>query len=290
MKNKKWIYVVIGAVLVIGIGAAIFFTPKNLAAKVDGEEISMNELQEQLVSQYGTTALDALITNNIIEQEMKKENIKITQEEIDEEMTVYMDSYGGEDAFNEILATNGIEQSAIEKDIEMYLATKKLIEPAIEITDEEMKEYFDENKDSYGQEEQVEASHILVEDEETANEVVKKLTDGGDFAELAREYSTDEATAESGGELGYFGRGEMAEAFEDVAFSQEAETISEPVKTEFGYHIIKTTGKKEAKEAVFEDVKDEIKTALLDTKMQTEYPAWLDKKYEEYEITNYLQD
>lgn len=289
MKNRKWIYIIIGAMLMIGIGAAIFFTPKNLAAKVDGDEISMDELHEQLVSQYGTNTLDTLITNNIIDQEMKKEDIKISQAEIDEEMTAYMDSYGGEEAFNQIIAANGIEASAVEKDIKMYLASKKLVEPRIEITDDEMNEYFEENKDSYAQAEQVEASHILVEDEETANEVLQKLNGGADFAELASEYSTDTATAESGGELGYFGRGEMAEAFEEVAFSQEADTISEPVKTEFGFHIIKTTGKKEAKDAVFEDVKDEVKTALLDTKLQTEYPVWLDEKYEEYEITNYLQ-
>ena len=80
----------------------------------------------------------------------------------------------------------------------------------------------------------------------------------------------------------------MVSEFEDAAFALETGKISNPVKTEHGYHIIKVTDKKKAKEAVFDDVKDEIKTALFDTKMETEYTTWLDEKFKEYKIENYL--
>ena len=102
-----------------------------------------------------------------------------------------------------------------------YLSIRKIIEPRIEITDEEIKAYFEENKESFNKEEQVEASHILVEDEATAKEVAKKLADGEDFAALAKEFSTDTANATNGGELGYFGRGKMVAEFEEVAFSMK---------------------------------------------------------------------
>ena len=291
MKNKKVIYWILGSVVTIGAAAAIFFTIKedDAAATVNGEDISRDELHERLVDQYGQELLDSLITEKVIDQEAKKENVKVTQEEIDEEKAVYAESYGGEDALKQTLESSGLSMADFEEDIESYLATKKLLEPRIEISEEDMKAYFDENKESFAQEEQVSASHILVEDEETAKEVIGKLNDGGDFAELAAEYSTDESNKDAGGDLGFFGKGDMVEEFEEVAFSLEPGKISDPVKTEYGYHVIKVAEKQEAKEAAYEDVKEEVKNTLFETEMQTEYTAWLEEKFEEYEIKNYLE-
>ncbi|OES43851.1 peptidylprolyl isomerase [Domibacillus iocasae] len=91
----------------------------------------------------------------------------------------------------------------------------------------------DQEKDTFATSEKVEASHILIEDEETANEVIKKLEAGEDFAELAKEYSTDTASAENDGELGFFGTGEMTEEFETAAFAMKVGETSDPVKTDW---------------------------------------------------------
>ena len=178
----------------------------------------------------------------------------------------------------------------IKTEIVNYLKIVKLLESEVEITEEEMKTHFEENKDSYNEPEQVEASHILVENEETANTVKEKLDKGEDFAELAKEYSTDTSNAENGGELGYFSKGTMVEEFENVAFSMNVGEISDPVKTDYGYHIISVTDKKEAKEANFEDHKEEIKQTLFDQEISTEYSTWIMEQREKLEIENTLDE
>lgn len=290
MQNKKFAISVI-ALIIIGV-AVIFgaaFSKRDVVATVAGEKITKDELYNMLVEMNGAKALDSLITEKIVGMEAKKEKVSVSNKEIEEEFGAYMEAYGGEEGFKQALQQSGMTEKNIKNDIKQYLLIKKLIEPKLKVTEDEIKAYFDENKDKFDEEEQVQASHILVEDEKTAKEVANKLADGKDFAELAKEYSKDEASAESGGELGYFAKGKMVEEFETVAFSMEAGEISDPVKTEHGYHIIKVTDKKAAKEAVFEDHKEKIKETLFEEKLQVEYPKWLEEKKAEYDISNSLK-
>ncbi|OIU68590.1 peptidylprolyl isomerase [Rossellomorea aquimaris] len=292
MTKKKSItlWSILGFVVITGALLAAFgFSKEEVVAKVGKESISKDELYSTLVDQYGDAALDTLIAEKIVELEGEKKDITIKDSEIEDELQSIKESYGGDEAFDEALASSGASVDGLKKNIETYLTTEKLLKDRVSITDDQIKEYFDENKDSFAQAEQVEASHILVEDEKTAQEVKKKLDDGGDFAELAKEYSTDTSNAESGGELGFFAKGEMVEEFEDKAFAMKKGEISDPVKTEFGYHIIKVTDKKEAKKAVLEDHKDEIKDILVDQAMQAEYGNWLEEKKEKYDIENRLK-
>jgi foldase protein PrsA len=288
MKNNKllMIFSVIFLGLLLIFGTA--FTKTETAASVNGEKITKEELDTQLTEMYGADILDSLITNKVIEMEASKEKVKVTGNEIDEELKKLQESYGGEEAFASALEQNQVSMDKIREDIEIYLLAEKMIGTSIEVTEDEMKTYFEENKVSFDQKEQVKASHILVEDEETAKKVKEELDNGKDFAELAKEYSTDASNAKNGGDLGYFGKGEMAEEFENAAFGMEVNAISEPVKTEFGYHIIKLVDKKAAKAAAFENHKEEIKELLFDQKIQAEYPNWLEEKKTEYDIKSYL--
>ncbi|MEN2767508.1 peptidylprolyl isomerase [Ornithinibacillus xuwenensis] len=287
--NKKYIYWIGGAVLLVVLIVAVFNIgdKESYVASINGKKISETELNELLVSQYGTDVLNSLITEKVIEEEIEKQDIEVTQEEIDAEKEEYYEYYGGEEAFLETLSYSGVSVEDFESDLELYIATNKLMEDDIAITEEEMETYFEENKDSFAQQEEVQASHILVEDLETANKIVEMLKAGEDFAELAKEYSTD-SSAENGGELGYFGKGEMVEAFENAAFEMEVGNYSDPVETEHGYHVIKVTDHTEAKEAVYEDVKDEIADILFDQKADEIYTTWVNELMAEYEIESYL--
>lgn len=288
MKNNKLLMIFTAVFLGIILIFATAFTKTETAASIDEEKITKEELNTKLTEMYGADMLDTLITNKVIEMEASKEKVKVTGNEIDEELTKLQESYGGEEAFASALEQKQVSMDRIRKDIEIYLLAEKMIQPSVDVTEEEMKTYFEENKDSFDQKEQVKASHILVEDEATAKKVKEELENGKDFAELAKEYSTDSSNSANGGDLGYFGKGEMAEEFEKAAFALEVDAISEPVKTEFGYHIIKLIDKKAAKAAEFDDHKEDIKELLVDQKIQAEYPNWLEEKKAEYEIKNYL--
>ena len=290
-KNSKTIIIAVILVLIV-LAGAIYFNNKtkenDVVASIDNEVITKNDLYEAMVAENGKPVLDMLIANKIIDLELKKENITISKEDIDKEMDLIAEHYGGLDNFEQMLTIYGQSIDSVKQNIEKNLQVKKLLEPQIIITDEEIKDYFEENKESFNTEEQIKASHILVDSEEKAVEVKNKLNAGEDFAELAKEYSTDNSNKDNGGSLGFFGRGEMVPEFEDIAFSLEAGKTSEPVKTDFGYHIIKVEEKKEAKEAVLEENSKQVKNMIFEQRLPEAYNSWYEKKSTEYKIENKL--
>lgn len=253
-------------------------------ARVNNETISKDELYEFLVRENGQTALNTLIANKIIDLEAKSQNIEVTDEDVQKEIDKISEQYGGQETFEQFLEMYGTSLDDIKENIKVNAKIEKLLGPDVKIEEDEMKAYFEENKESFGEKEQVKASHILVDSEDKAKEVKEKLQAGEDFADLAKEYSIDTSNNEQGGELGFFARGAMVKEFEDVAFSMETGQISDPVKTEFGYHIIKVEDKKPAKEATYEESKDEVKEILFQQKLPTVYQTWIQEKMGEYEI------
>ncbi|WP_432409636.1 foldase protein PrsA [Wukongibacter sp. M2B1] len=262
---------------------------KDIVASVGDENITKEELYQSLVNQNGVEALESLISEKIVELEVKKENIEVTEEDIEKEMKKIIDYYGSEDAFNQVLENAGYTKDDLKKNIKSSIKIEKLLEPSLTITEDEMKQYFNDNKASFAQQEQVKTSHILVDSEEKAQEVKNKLLAGEDFTKLAKEYSLDQNNKENGGDLGYVVKGQMVPEFEDAAFTLEAGEISDPVKTQYGYHIIKVEEIKEAKEANYDENKEEIKEILIEQKMPTAYDEWLQNKREEYKVTNSLE-
>ncbi|BCS51721.1 peptidylprolyl isomerase [Geobacter sp. SVR] len=149
--------------------------------------------------------------------------------------------------------------------VEAFL--KKKVESESQISDADLKKFYDQNLDKFKTGEQVRASHILVKTEKEAKDILAQIKAGGNFEELAKKNSVDSSSAK-GGDLGWFGKGTMVPAFEKTVLGLKEGQVSDVVKTDFGYHIIKLTGKRPAGTRPFEEVKDQIKAAILPSKQQ----------------------
>lgn len=172
-------------------------------------------------------------------------------------------------------AKDGVDKS---KDVEEKMAElkkriivdtylKKRVEADAKISDEELKNFYEKNQDKFKTGEQVSASHILVKSEQEAKDILAQVKGGASFEDLAKAKSVDSSSAK-GGDLGWFGKGNMVPVFEKTAFALKEGEVSGVVKSEFGYHIIKLTGKRPAGVRSLEEVKEQIKAALLPQKQQ----------------------
>jgi peptidyl-prolyl cis-trans isomerase C len=136
------------------------------------------------------------------------------------------------------------------------------------VTEAQAKAAYDEQIAKLSPEPEVRARHILVKTEQEAKDLVKQLKGGADFTELAKK-SSDGPSAQTGGDLGYFSRGQMVKAFEDVAFALKPGQIADPVQTEFGWHVIKVEDKRNRPVPSFDEVKDQLIASLVQNQLKT---------------------
>jgi peptidyl-prolyl cis-trans isomerase C len=186
--------------------------------------------------------IDSMVIRELVMQEARKSGLDKSQEVVDR-----------------------LEDLKKRVVIEAYW--KQKVEEQAKISDADLQKFYDENKEKFRVGDQVKASHILLKTEKEAQDVLTQLKAGGKFEELARKYSVDPAGSK-GGDLGWFGKGSMIPEFEKVAFSLKEGETSGIVKTKFGYHIIKLTGKRAAGLLPLAEVKDQIKAAILPEKQQ----------------------
>ena len=168
------------------------------------------------------------------------------------------------------------------KDILARLAMKQLFD-SVKVTDEEVKDYYEANKSQFKKGATVHAKHILTDSEEKCNQILESIVSGEKvFEDAAKEFSTC-PSGQRGGDLGEFGKGQMVKEFEDAAFAAEIGHVVGPVKTQFGYHLIKVE-EKDAAESSFDEVKEQIKSQLKQQKQGDAYSkkvAELTEKYKE---------
>ena len=251
------------------------------------DDAVLSSLDQSAIVSFKKNILEQLIDYELIYQQAQKEKVKISNDEINLEIDKIKDSFSSPEEFDEALKANNITLVRLEEDIKRQLMINSILEETrnqISVSDEELLEYYNENKESFLEPEQVHARHILVETEEEANNLLLQLKEGlTDFAELAKEKSIG-PSAPSGGDLGFFATGQMVKEFEDAAFSLEPGEISGVVQTQFGYHIIKCEEKKEEYSPTFEEAKERISNILISQRENEAITALISKLKEEANI------
>ncbi|WP_177222069.1 peptidylprolyl isomerase [Paenibacillus sp. UNC496MF] len=255
---------------------------------VNGVVISKNRLYDALVRAGGVQTLNNLIQDELVKQEAEKQDVVVTDKDVEAEISRIKKRFLSEADFQAALQQSGMTLDDLKKQAPTQIRIRKLLEPRVKVTDEEVKQYFEANREMYDQPEQVRASHILVSTEAEADDILKQLKGGADFAKLARDKSTDEGSKGAGGDLGYFERGAMVPEVEEAAFSLKVGELGGPIKSEYGYHVIKVTDHKAAKRAMLEAYQAQIREELVEAKISGLSSAWLEELKAKAQITNTL--
>jgi peptidyl-prolyl cis-trans isomerase C len=252
------------------------------------------QIPPNMVEQYRTQvrgqALESMIIEQLLAEQIKKEGINITDKDVNDKLNEIIAAQPGGmtmESFKAMLAAQGQSFDVVRGQIKKTLGYEKLL-GTVEVNNAEAKAFYDENKEDFNKPEQVKASHILVKVDATATPeqkaaakakidgLLKQVKAGGDFAALAKENS-DCPSKEKGGDLGFFDRSSMVKEFADAAFAMKVGQISNVVETQFGYHIIKVTDRKEGGMTTFENAKADIVRSLQDKKKSEIFKQLIDK-------------
>jgi foldase protein PrsA len=239
-------------------------------ATVNGEPISQADFSTRLEgSPVARGILQQMVQEALILQYAKQNNITVTDDEITKKEDDLKANFPN-GSWDEMLKSRGLDEAQVKTALREQIILDKALANQVSITPAQIQQYFTKNHAAFDKPEQVTARHILVADLATANKVRALLKpDGSNFAELAKQYSTDPGSKEKGGELGQFRRGQMVPSFDAAAFTIPVGSISQPVKSPFGYHIIQVESRTPGVTGTLANSTDKI-TAML--RQQQEAP------------------
>jgi peptidyl-prolyl cis-trans isomerase C len=292
---------------------------EGIVAMVNGTPISQEDFDRSLgfakqqSSRMGKPAddaqlkegvLDQLIGSELLYQESKKTGVRIDAKTVDERLDQWKKRFPSDEEYKKALEQMKVSDGQMRANVEKSLATEKFVMDNFvdktTVPEKEIKDYYDSHPDMFKQPEQVQASHILIKlkpdaSESEQAEALKKIKDvqekqkkGEDFAELAKAHSECPSSSK-GGDLGFFGRGQMVPAFEEAAFTMKPGDVSDVVKTQFGYHLIKVTNKKPESTMPFDDIKERLGQYLKQQKVQKEVKEFVDKLRKEAKVETFLK-
>jgi peptidyl-prolyl cis-trans isomerase C len=236
-------------------------------------------------------ALDQLITYSVLKQEAVTRKFVVSDTDVDAQVASMQKQFPTQAEFDKALSARNTTVEQLKSDARVDMAINKMMEAevanATPATDADAQDFYAKNPDKFQQPESVRASHILLltKDKDEAakkaartkiDELLKRAKAGEDFAALAKENSADGSAAQ-GGDLGFFPQGQMVPAFDQAAFALKPGEISDVVTTEFGYHIIKLTEKKEASTIPLEQVKPRVIEYLSNQKKQERVNSFIDE-------------
>ena len=320
--NRAWLVSLLVVVLLVAVAAcspaepvANVESPSKKVAIFEGGEVTLGELQE-FAQQSGAgelspespqyEAIIAQIMPQLVEIEIAKayaqeQGITVSEAEVNEEIETIKDQIAQqaqaqgqdvdrEEAFEGALQQAGLTEEELRQQLREQLPVQEVQERVTGgagTSQEEVERFYEENKAAqFTTPETRCARHILFnkDQREQAEEVKGRLQDGGDFAQLAQEFSQDPGSAENGGDLGCLGRGETVPEFEEAVFGAEQGEIVGPVETEFGYHLIEVTDIREEATQPLSEVEAQIRDQLTTEAQTEEFTAWLQRQKEQRNV------
>ena len=227
--------------------------------------------------------LDELVTYTVLSQETRARNVAVADAEVESAIKQMRARLGSDEDFKKALDARGMTLDKLKGDTRIDISINKMVEAEVATqpppTDAQVRDFYDKNPDKFKQDEAVRASHILFRVDESADaatkkkamdeaqSVLKQARAGADFAELAKKHSAD-GSAQQGGDLNFFTKGQMVPPFDQAAFAMKPGEISDIVTTQFGYHIIKVTDRRPPSTVPFEQVSGRIKEFLTEQQKQ----------------------
>jgi peptidyl-prolyl cis-trans isomerase C len=288
--------------------------PAAAIATVNGKDVSGAKYYQELnkIMRHGSNIpedrlvrirnniLKRLIEVELVGQAITESNIKVSKGDLDKAFQTYRKRFKSDAQFENYLKHGKLTEGQVRTRIEEKKSLEKLIEKqgTLSVSKDEAQAFYEKNKAFYREKESIHARHILLkigkearksEEQKVLARLVAALAEinsGGDFADVARRHS-EGPTAPKGGDLGFFGRGQMVKAFEDVVFALEPNAISEPVRTRFGYHLIQLLAKKPEHQRLFEEVEEQIFESLRNKKFFQSRRKLLEKLRKEAKIVRH---
>lgn len=289
----------VAAVLVMSLAfGAAGCSKKNVAARVNGDVITMDELNDQLTQleksypqmfegadgegrliDMKQRILDTLIDQKLVAQASKDRGIEVTDADVKQQIDQLKSGFKDDAQFTQALESAGMDVASLESQIREQMISQRLIESLAsdeQITDEAIKEYYDNNKSQFEQKEAKRASHILFkpEDKTKAESVLKQVKDGGDFNSLAKANSVDTATAEKGGDLGWPSTPYVPE-FQAALDKLKVGEVSNLVQSPYGWHIIRVTEEREGAQKTMDEVRGQIEQIIMSQRRAEAYQSFL---------------
>jgi len=328
MRKKSFIFKIIIAVILV-ISLIFMAGCSKAVATVNDMKVTQQEVDEYIdfvLSQYSgdvetlteenmneleVNVIDSILVTKLMQQYAGENNLTVTQEEVDQRLSSMASSFDDEEGFNAYLEENNIDRDIFERELKNQLLTNKIyseVTVGIYVTEEQVRDYYDENVETmFTTPEMVRVSHIVtlfpwikdesIEESEQGKKEAKdkieyvkeQLDNGADFAEMAIEYSEDEASSEAGGDLGFVSKDQLVGEFADAAFDLEKNETSDIVETTYGYHLIMLVDRSEEEVQDFEDVKDDISAALTEEYKNTKWEEFILALIDDADI-EYLTD
>jgi len=244
-------------------------------ATVNGDHITRADFDAKLESgPQGKAILNQMVQTDLIDQYGRDNHVDISDADVQKREDEIKAKYPP-GQFDQILKSQNLTETDVQRILREQLIVEKAVSASVHVSDSDVEAYLTKNHATLDTPEQVRAKHILVADPNTAAMIEAKLKAGGDFAALAKQYSTDPSSKDKGGELGFFSKGQMVPAFQAAAFSQKVGVVGPPVHSPFGYHIIVVEEKKPAQVATLANSRDKIVKLLTQQQQGAQVPQFL---------------